>query len=107
MSTISWFMMTQRSNGTENYASTCKRGRYAESRKNKVRNSLYRPFTKSNLFFDRVLNNCVYLLPSVFPLLETEEDNRVIFLTDKGSEKPFMVLMSDQLTDLHVVGPGL
>ncbi|MDE0396921.1 MAG: N-6 DNA methylase [Candidatus Poribacteria bacterium] len=82
------------------------RGRYAESAKNKVRNALYRPFTKSNLFFDRVLNNCVYLLPSVFPSPETEKENQVIFLTDKGSEKPFMVLMSDQLTDLHVVGPG-
>ncbi|MDE0016991.1 MAG: N-6 DNA methylase [Candidatus Poribacteria bacterium] len=82
------------------------RGKYAESTKNKVRNALYRPFTKSNLFFDRVLNNCVYLLPSVFPSPEAEKENRVIFLTDKGSEKPFMVLMSDQLTDLHVVGPG-
>ena len=82
------------------------RGRYAEWTDNKVRASLYRPFTKSNLFFDRVLNNCVYLLPSFFPTPETEKENRVIFLTDKGSEKPFMVLMSDQLTDLHVVGPG-
>ena len=82
------------------------RGRYAECTENKVRASLYRPFTKSNLFFDRVLNNCVYLLPSIFPTAETEKKNQAICLTDKGSEKPFMVLMSDQLTDLHVVGPG-
>ena len=82
------------------------RGRYAEWTENKVRNSLYRPFTKSNLLFDRVLNNCVYLFPSFFPTPETETENRVICLTDKGSEKPFMVLMSDQLADLHVVGPG-
>ena len=82
------------------------RGRYSEWTDDKVRTSLYRPFTKSNLFFDRVLNNCVYLIPSIFPTPETEKENRVISLTDKGSEKPFMVLMSDQLTDLHVVGPG-
>ena len=30
-----------------------KRGRVAEYTEDKVRNSLYRPFTKSNLFFDR------------------------------------------------------
>ena len=82
------------------------RGRYAEWTASKMRNSLYRPFTKSNLFFDRTLNNCVYLLPSIFPTAETESENRVICLTDKGSEKPFMVLMGDQLADLHVVGPG-
>ena len=48
------------------------RGRYAEWTEHKVRTSLYRPFTKFNLFFDRVLNNCVYLFPSFFPTLETE-----------------------------------
>ena len=82
------------------------RGRHAKWTENKVRNSLYRPFTKSNLFFDRILNNCVYLFPSIFPIAETESENRVICLTDKGSEKPFMILMGDQLADLHVVGPG-
>ena len=29
----------------------------------KVRVSLYRPFTKSNLYFDRVMNNSVYVFP--------------------------------------------
>ena len=82
------------------------RGRYAEYTDNKVRASLYRPFTKSNLFFDRVLNNCVYLIPSIFPTSETEKENRMICLTDQGSEKSFMTIMSDHLTDLHVVAPG-
>ena len=82
------------------------RGRHAKWTENKVRNSLYRPFTKSNLFFDRILSNCVYLFPSIFPTSGTESENRVICLTDKGSEKPFMILMGDQLADLHVVGPG-
>ena len=82
------------------------RGRFAEYTEDNVRNSLYRPFTKSNLFFDRVLNNCVYLLPLIFPTPETENENRVICLTDKGSEKPFMTIMSDNIVDLHVVSPG-
>ena len=83
-----------------------KRGRMAKYTEDKVRTALYRPFTKSNLYFDRVMNNCVYVLPTIFPAPNTEQENRVICMTDKGSEKPFMVIMSHQLIDLHVVGPG-
>ncbi len=75
------------------------RGRYAEWTDNKVRTSLYRPFTKSNLFFDRVLNNCVYLLPSFFPTPETEKENQVIWLK-VGKELPMFALMTNQIPDL-------
>ena len=83
-----------------------KRGRIAEYAEHKVRNSLYRPFTKSNLFFDRIMNEEVYGFPPIFPIPETEMENQVICITDKGSEKPFMILISHQLTNLHAVGPG-
>lgn len=83
-----------------------KRGAVAEYAESKLRNSLYRPFTKSNLYFDRVMNEEVYGFPSIFPTPETEMENQAICLTGAGSEKPFMVLMSNQLADLHVVGPG-
>ena len=76
-----------------------RRGRYAEYVESKVRTSLYRPFTKSNLFFDRVLNNCVYLLPSFFPTPETETENRVIWLK-VGKELPMFALMANQIPDL-------
>ena len=75
------------------------RGRPAEYAESKVRNSLYRPFTKSNLFFDRVLNNCVYLFPSIFPTSETEKENRVIWLK-VGKELPMFSLMANQIPDL-------
>ena len=55
-----------------------KRSRSAEFAERKVRNSLYRPFTKSNLFFDRVMNNRVYGFPTIFPTPETETENRAI-----------------------------
>ena len=75
------------------------RGRYAEWVEEKVRTSLYRPFTKSNLFFDRVLNNCVYLFPSFFPTPETEKENRIIWLK-VGKELPMFALMANQIPDL-------
>ena len=81
-------------------------GQIAEFTAAKIRQSLYRPFTKSNLYFDRMINDRVLVFPAIFPAPETEIQNRVICMTNKGSEKPFMVLMSHQLTDLHVVGPG-
>ena len=62
------------------------RGRLAEYSDNKVRMSLYRPFTKSNLFFDRNLNNCVYLFPSIFPTLRTESENQVICVSGLGHD---------------------
>ena len=75
------------------------RGRHAEYTDNKVRTSLYRPFTKSNLFFDRVLNNCVYLFPYFFPTPETERENRVIWLK-VGQEWAMFALMTDKIPRL-------
>ena len=83
-----------------------KRGRFAKYAEHKVRESLYRPFTKSHLYFDRAMNDMVYVVPSIFPSMDSEEENRAICMTDKGSEKPFMTLMSCQIADLHLVGAG-
>ena len=81
-----------------------KQGRIAEYAEDKVRNSLYRPFTKSNLYFDRVTNNCVYVLPAIFPTPETETENRVICLTAVANKKPFHCLMTQHIADLHFTG---
>ena len=62
------------------------RGRLAEYTENHVRSSHYRPFTKSYLFFDRVLNNCVYLLPSIFPSPEAEKENQAICISGLGHD---------------------
>ena len=78
------------------------RGRYAEYTENKLRTSLYRPFAKSNLFFNRILNNCVYLFPSLFPTPETE--NRVICVSPPGTKLSFHALMVDVIPDLHITG---
>ena len=81
-----------------------KRGRSVEYAERKVRNVLYRPFTKSNLFFDRIMNEEVYGFPTIFPTLETETENRVICATAVGNKKPFHCLITKQLTDLHLTG---
>ena len=74
-----------------------KQGRITKYAEDRVRNSLYRPFTKSNLYFDRAVNNCVYVFPSIFPTSETETENRVICVSGLGSKKPFQTVMAQMI----------
>ena len=64
----------------------------------KIRQSLYRPFTKSNLYFDRMTNDRVLVFPFIFPTPETETENRVIWLK-VGKEWPMFGLMVNQFPD--------
>ena len=75
-----------------------KSGQIAEFADTKIRQSLYRPFTKLNLFFDRVMNHSVHLFPSIFPTPETEQENRVIWLK-VGQEWPMFALMVNKIPD--------
>ena len=78
-------------------------GQIAEFSGTKIRRSLYRPFTKSNLFFDRVMNQAVSLFPSIFPTLGTEIENQVIIVSDHGFRSDFSVLMANVVSDLHTL----
>ena len=80
-----------------------KRGTTAEYVEHKVRTSVYRPFTKSNLYFDRVLNDVVYVFPSIFPTPETETENQVICVSAYG-RKEFAILMSQCIPDVNFYG---
>ena len=51
-----------------------KSGQVADFSRQQIRTSLYRPFTKSNLYFDRMMTERVYVFPSVFP--HTRNRNR-------------------------------
>ena len=77
-----------------------KSGQIAEFSGAKLRCSLYRPFTKAHLFFDRILNHRVFAFPSIFPVARTEDENRVICVTGIGGKKPFHTLISDMIPSL-------
>ena len=77
-----------------------KRNKVAEYAEHKVRNSLYRPFTKSYLFFDSIMNNEVAYFPTIFPTPETEKENRVICVSGIGSNKSFQALVTDMIPSL-------
>ena len=75
----------------------------AEFSESKIRRSTYRPFTKSNLFFDRMMNHRVHIFPSIFPMPDTEKENRVICVTGIGSKKPFQTLMVNVIPCLDIL----
>ena len=72
-------------------------GQIAEFAAAKIRQSLYRPFTKSNLYFDRMINDRVLLFPSIFPTSETETENRVICVAGIGDRKGFGCLTTNRI----------
>ena len=74
------------------------RGSTSEFTEDKVRIFLYRPFTKSNLYFDRIMNDVVSIFPTIFPTPETETENRVIWLK-VGRDWPMFGLMVNQFAD--------
>ena len=76
-----------------------KRGRLAEFVEQRVRESLYRPFTKSNLYFDRTMDDMLYVFPFIFPTPETETENRVIWLK-VGADWPMFALMVNRIPNL-------
>ena len=74
------------------------KGRLVEFAPEQIRNSLYRPFTKSNLYFDKLMNQRTYQFPSIFPTPDTELDNRVIWLK-VGQQWPMFALMANQIPE--------
>ena len=75
-----------------------KAGRIATFEADRVRRSLYRPYTKSNLYFDRLMDDRVCVFPSIFPTPQSETENRII-LVKVGKELPMFTLMSNMIPD--------
>ena len=79
-------------------------GHIAEFNSERTRQVLYRPFTKSHLYFDRFMAERVYVFPSIFPTPQTETENRVICV-NVSREKPFTCLITDCISE-HIMTGG-
>ncbi|GGX32878.1 DNA damage-inducible protein [Pigmentiphaga litoralis] len=65
--------------------------------------SLYRPFTKQWLYFNRRFNDMVYQMPRIFP--DADAKNLVIMTTANGA-KSFSLTISTVLPDLNSMEAG-
>ena len=79
-------------------------GKLAEVTELKLRASLFRPFTKMNLCFDRTLNHRMSVFPATFPSLNTEKENRVICINVSRTSASFYTLMVNVISDYHLTG---
>lgn len=66
--------------------------------------SLYRPFTKTYLYFHKNMNNMVYQMPRIFPMAQT--DNRVISVTGLGVTKAFSCIITNIVPDVQLQANG-
>jgi predicted helicase len=69
----------------------------------KLRESLYRPFQKSFLYFDKILNEEVYVIPQFFPNIESEKENLAI-CTVTEAQIPFSAQIASCIPCLHYGG---
>ena len=89
---------------TRSLKSRLRTGTLTEFSSENVRTSLYRPFTKSHLYFHRMMNECVYVFPSIFPTPVTETENRAICVSSPRTNTSFHTLMIDVIPDFHLTG---
>ena len=69
-----------------------------------IRTSIYRPFCKRWLYFDRQWNNDRYQQPSIFPNPDTK--NLAICVSGIGASKEFSALIVDTLPDIQLIFNG-
>ncbi len=68
------------------------------------RTSIYRPFCRQHVYFDRDMNAMTYLLPKIFPNANVE--NWGIALTGPGNTSEFAAIAVDAMPSLDLVQKG-
>ncbi len=66
--------------------------------------SMYRPYCKQWLYFDRRLNERVLLIPKLFPT--PRHENVVIAMNGVGVSRPFSALMTNVIPNRHLQDTG-
>ncbi len=76
-----------------------RRGTLAQFREENIRVSSYRPFTKMHLYYDSVLTDRPALFRYILPNVETENENRIIWLK-VGASWPMFAIVVNALPNL-------
>ncbi len=78
-----------------------KAGRCLAFNQQNVVPSIYRPFTKQWVYFDKSLNHSLYRMPAIFP--RSQNANFAICVTGNGESKGFSALMVGQVPNYHAL----
>ncbi len=91
-------------NWTRDWLNQLRRNKVFVENLSEYRESLYRPFTISNQYFDDDLNQERYQLPKLFPKPQTK--SLVILVSGIGASKDFSSLITNLVPDLQVLFNG-
>lgn len=80
-----------------------RRGTPLTFNRGRIRPSLYRPFTSTWTYYDRVITHRLYQQDSIFPI-DRILPNPCVVVTDPTAQKPWLACGVDRLPDLHFVG---
>lgn len=86
-----------------NVVDLSKRNTYSYQKK-LIYKSLYRPFTKTQLYCDKDINNRHYRMMDIFP--ESHIGNLVFSITGLGTPKAFSTLMTNLVPDIQLIANG-
>ncbi|HBC9088365.1 TPA: DEAD/DEAH box helicase [Citrobacter koseri] len=89
---------------TANLKESLRKGKVIDLNPDNIRMSMYRPYTKSWLYFNRQLNERVYQIPQIFP--EKDSDNLVICVIGRGATKKFSAIMVNTIPDYEMISKG-
>ena len=81
-----------------------RKGKTGHFHDDRIVSTMYRPFFKQWLYFDRQFNNTVYQIPRFFPSPET--DNIVISVNAGDRTRPFGPVICDVIPQLTIHGAG-
>jgi predicted helicase len=91
---ISW------SESLKNYL---KRGIILDLKVKNITTSLYRPFCKEYLYFERYLNERRYQMHHIFPTTQAEKENKIIIVPSAGSNQ-LVFFITNVIVDLNFFG---
>ena len=81
-----------------------KRGNLTDVRPGGFRSAIYRPFFRQHFYMDRVLNNSVYQLPSIFPTPDTRTPAILVERGLRASGRSPVVIAVDTVTEGAIAG---
>jgi len=87
---------------TDRLKKALKKGQELSFKPTQLRSSIYRPYTKQFLYFDRLLNQRRARQTIIFPTPLTEAENRVICVAGIGNRKGFGCLVTNQIPSLDL-----
>lgn len=65
-----------------------------------ITRSLYRPFTRQWLYYNRNFNDMVYQMPRIFPVGNSDNHNLAIGISAPGNVSGFTVMMTNAVSEL-------